>query len=1020
MRLCPAKWRFRVAAAFLALIALPVRASFLELVSPRQSSLPPVAGGGGASEAPIMSPDGRYVLFASTANNLTLMSNGAPMAASATPRLNVFVRDRASNLTTLVSIDLAASGGGNGDSLPAGIATNGQSALFESVASNLVAGDTNDVRDVFVRDLLNGTTTLVSVSTNGWSGNGVSRDAVMTPDGRYVAFVSAACDLVPNDTNGIPDVFVRDLQAHTTALVSVGAVSTNTAYLFSASASPQITPDGRYVVFYSTATNLVPGIDTAGEVYVRDVIAEDTTWVSTAALALFQSVTGGTNEVACNASISDDGQFVAFEACTNSPTGLSARGIILRYNLLTGSTDLVHTNANVPVEYFENIHTLDITPDGRFIAFVANIGNDAGTNTAIYVWDAQSGSSTLASADKDTAGPAQGTGDSPVVSPDGRFVAFISNGTNLTANPLIGEYHLYCRDLLAGTTTLIDVDTNGIGSGVTAATAPSMSADGGSLAFDSGDGALAPNDQNDDVDVFVRDLTPGITGMISDHEPSLPSVTPGGGPSGLTAGSVSADGRYVAFFSQADSLTPNDANGCADVFVRDLMTGTNLPVSLNTNQVTAHGRSAEPSISADGRYVAFSSRADDLVANDTNHVPDVFVRDLSSGTTALVSVGADGMSPGNGESFSPMISGDGCYVLFHSKASNLAPGSFGTGNENLFVRDLQAGTTYALTAGGGGTGVYAASTTPAGQHIAFIGVAPGVAGTRIYVWNSTLAARTYTNSPGFLLGASSLVSISPNGQRLACLRGTAGQLWALDVSSEASWTIQSNGLFLASIAGLQFSSDGRYLAYAMAGGIGTTQNVYLYDLEAGTNLLVSRNPDTLQPANGASDSPVISADGRFVAYRSTATDLGTGDANGHPALFVYDRLNDSTTLLTTAASGTGVGDNRSLTPIFSGDGRTLVFASWASNLSPNDFNHFSDLFAYAFFYADVVAGPGGQGPTVSWPYVPAHTYHVEYKDNLADSSWLPVTGTINIDGNRAFLEDPAPLSGQRFYRVVAE
>ena len=142
--------------------------------------------------------------------------------------------------------------------------------------SNLVANDTNNAGDIFVRDLVNGTTTLVSVNTNGWSGSGESRDPAMTPDGRYVTFASAANDLVSGDANGIPDMFVRDLQSNTTMLVSVGATSTSSISPTGSSETPEITPDGRYVAFYSTATNLVPGVTTTGEIYVRDLTAGNT------------------------------------------------------------------------------------------------------------------------------------------------------------------------------------------------------------------------------------------------------------------------------------------------------------------------------------------------------------------------------------------------------------------------------------------------------------------------------------------------------------------------------------------------------------------------------------------------------------------------------------------------------------------------------------------------------------------------------------------------------------------------
>ncbi len=325
---------------------------------------------------------------------------------------------------------------------------------------------------MFVRDLVNQTTAIVSVNTNGWSGNGISENSVMTPDGHYVAFASAANNLVAGDANNIPDVFVRDLQSNTTTLVSVGATATNATLLNNISDAPEITPDGRYVVFYSSATNLVPGVRSVNEIYVRDLIAGSTAWVSTNARTIFQSVAGTTNVASCNASISADGQFVAFETCTNTSSSPYARGIILRYDVSTGSTDLIHTNAYVPMESFENIHDLDMTPDGRFITFVGNIGNTTGTNTAIYLWDSQTGTNTLVSSDLGNTGPVGGICDSPLVSSNGQYIAFTSDATNLTANPLIGEFHLYLRDVLTSTTMLLDADTNGMGAGVNPTTSP--------------------------------------------------------------------------------------------------------------------------------------------------------------------------------------------------------------------------------------------------------------------------------------------------------------------------------------------------------------------------------------------------------------------------------------------------------------------------------------------------------------------------------------------------------------------
>jgi Tol biopolymer transport system component len=483
------------------------------------------AGGGGDAGLPIASPDERFVLFASLANNLALATNNAPIPVLAPASMNVYLRDRASNTTTLVSVNLSGAAGGNGDSWPAGISTNGRYALFESAASDLVAGDTNGAPDIFVRDLVLGVTRLVSVNTNGVSGNGGSRGSVMTPDGHYVAFTSAASDLVPADTNGISDVFVRDLQGNVTTLVSVGATPANASTLLSSSGPPAITPDGRFVAFFSTAVNLIPGVTSAGEVYVRDLVLGATTLASINARAVANSVLGSTNVISCNVSISADANFVAFECCTNAPGPTSARGIILRYNQQTGLTDLVHTNATVPLTGFENFHNLDMTPDGRFIAFVANVNGTSESSTAIYLWDAQTGTNSLVSECLDQTVPTGAFCDSPAVSSNGQYVVFFSTATNLTTNAFFGARCLYLRDMLGGTTYLVGENTNGILPWVNAASVPNLSADGQSIAFESMVACYVPT-TNANYGVFVATPLNGAIEWISAPHPALP----GGGP----------------------------------------------------------------------------------------------------------------------------------------------------------------------------------------------------------------------------------------------------------------------------------------------------------------------------------------------------------------------------------------------------------------------------------------------------------------------------------------------------------
>lgn len=974
----------------------------LRLVSVPDPTQHPPPGGGGDSIAPIMTPDGRFVLFASTANNLVLSAATNPVPGLPTARLNVFLRDRSNGQTTLVSVNGAGTGGGDADSFPTGISTDGRYALFESSASNLVANDTNGVADVFMRDVASNTTVLVSVNTNGTPGNGVCRGSTLTPDGRFAAFVSAANDLVPGDTNRIPDVFVRDLANGLTTLVSLGAQATN-SYALTGSEAPDITPDGRYVAFYTTATNLVPGVATGGEIYLHDLVANTTTWVSGGARALL----GSTKAFFFNHILSADGQFVAFEACTNPrPTSASASGVILRFSRTTGLTDLVHTNAYVQTANEEEIRSLDMTPDGRFIAFVART-NTPGT-TCIELWDAQSSLLTLVSGDPSGNVATNTTCDWPTLDVSGRYVAFLSTAANLVTNALAGDNHLYVRDLEEGTTVLVDADTNGVGSPLSPATVPRLSADGRLVVFECADASLVPDDRNRASDIFLRDLAANTNELISAHDASLP-CTSANGPTALSTLSASATSRWIAFTSDADNLTPHDTNGFRDVFVRDLLLGTNVLVSVATNGASADGISTEPSLSADGRYVAFTSSADNLVGGDTNRSPDVFVRDLQTGVTSLVSVKANGNGSANGASYSPIISSDGRFVLFRSRATDLAAGLSGA-NENLFLRDLQGGSTRALTTGG----LVTASMLPDGSLVAFVDIAGAAAG-RIYVWDSLAGARIETNSTA---AGISTVAISANGARIACFTGS-GTLALLDRVARTNGVVGS--CLPATRPGLRFSADGRFLAYAAAPVTNGTNQVYLYDFQTQTRLLVSSHAGSGVEANGNSDCPELSPDGRFLTFRSAATDLlAAGDSNAVPDLFLYDRVAGSTTLLTANDSSGAPADNRSLTPAFSADGRSLLLQSWAADLVSGDFNQSEDVFVLTFLYATVLpASTPGLGPMLSWSTRPGETYHVQYKETLADPVWQEVSGVITVVGSQAQLTDLAPGAGQRFYRVVA-
>lgn len=973
----------------------------------------PSDSAGGDSWSPVASSNGRFVLFASSANNLVAINSTNLLPLQPAPCFNVFLRDRTNATTTLVSASLAGNQGGNADSWPLAVSDDGSHALFESNASNLVPGDTNNTADVFVRDLVNDLTELISVSAYGGIANGVSRDSVMTPDGRYVAFASLATNLVAGDDNGIQDVCVRDRQNQTTTLVTVNASRGQ-------SNAPEITPDGRYVAFYSTSSNLVAGYQASGDIFVRDLTAGTTTWVSADARALLDSSLNTTNGVCYSHALSANGDFVVYQASPIWGSTEATIGLILRHHLPSGNTVIIHTNAAVLTGYYEEAHHLELTPDGRFVAFVANANDTKGTNTCILRWDAESTTNELISGDLSNAVPANTFCKWPAIDASGRFIAFICNATNLSTNALSGEYHLFVRDVLTGGTRLVAVNTNGLGLPVSLACVPRMTADGGFVAFESSSETLTPGDRNHRFDVFTHNLMSKATELVSVRHAALPSSSPND-PSIPSRFSISDDGRFIPFSSTADNLTANDTNDCADVFIRDVLAGTNLLVSVNTNNISSgNGASTGCAVSEDGRFVVFESLASDLVPGDTNNAQDVFVRDLQTRTTTLVSTSVNGSGPGNKNSYAPTISSDGRYVLFRGQATNLVD-PLVTGTENLFRRDLQSGTNQALTT----AGVSFASMTRDGKYV-LAGNAPILGGTAssLSVWTLTNAAPAYTLTQSGM----SRANISPDGKWIVFV--TSGSLRLRDRFGNTDRTL--GNVFFSPTVGARFSDDSRFLVYATTTKVtsndsNSLNDVYLYDTLGATNFLISRAFATAGAGNGESDSPAINPDGRFVAFRSFASNLVPGDTNSSSDIFLHDRMSGATLLVSANSLGSSSGNSRSFDPLFSGDSQSLLFQSSASDLAAGDSNDSSDIFlvslgsagAIPAFQVEIIpAGTLGSAPWLTWLVQPGKSYYAQYKHDLNEPNWQDLNVGVTIIGSQGYLTDSTAQAGRRFYRIV--
>ncbi len=407
----------------------------------------------------------------------------------------------------------------------------------------------------------------------------------------------------------------------------------------------------------------------------------------------------------------------------------------------------------------------------------------------------------------------------------------------------------------------------------------------------------------------------GVAGAgCTSYQVQRVSVSSTGGEGNARSGapSISSNGRVVAFESDASNLVANDKNGARDVFVHDRGDGTTIRVSVDSKGAEGNDASDHAVISAGGRFVAFESAATNLVPHDKNDVSDVFVHDLETHKTERVSVGAQGVEA-NDTSGSPSISGDGRLVAFQSTATNLAPGSAHV--SAIYVRDRQAGTTQKVSVNDKGEAANNDCESPSissdGRYVAFVcnawNLVPNIRGIAKQVYLHDRQAH-HTR----------LVSVTADGQAGSWMS------WAPHVAADGTTVYES------------------YAPNLLARDSNGTGDVLLFDPVAGTNERVSVTSGG-DPSNGPSLAPVPTAHGRYVIFSSAATNLVSGDSNGKVDVFLRDRKAKDTERVSESASG-GQSDGDSWFPVISGDGLIRAYESDATNLVPGDTNGVADVF----------------------------------------------------------------------------
>lgn len=901
------------------------------------------ASANNSSSNAVISADGNYVAFVSDATDLT--------AGDANTDQDAYIWDRNAGTIELITktVDTAAT---HGRSERLSISDDGSVVAFESLASDLLAADpvvgnidANGRKDVFYwkRSATGSAVSLVSLSSNGTSGDRLSFDPVVSGDGKRIAFVSQATDLVDiQNTTNRDSVYLFD---ENIGLLRVSAKADG-SLANGSSAAPIISRDGKRIAFKSSASDLTSQTDgnasedlfvwtqnatgpLAGTVQLVSVATSGT---ATGAAATGGGIIGAGAGVSEQASLSDDGSLISF---TSLATDLVAndtnnqKDIFLR-NLTTGTTTLVSGNAGA-VGTGESSFS-SISADGQTIAFRSAARNldpnstSGVLNTFVYKAGA-TGPATTTLLTKVGNNDANGPTNSVVISGDGSTVVFDSDAINLVAQDSNGTRDVFSTSVATPAVVLASSVGTGLGSATGSlasvlASQGALSDDGSTVIFTSNASDLAPGDTNGLSDIFVRSIVGGSTQLIS--APNDSTITNSSGVSDNPL--ISGDGRYAVFDSTNSRLVATttgnvDNNNFKDVFFWNSTTG-NLQLISAVGTTVGDRASTVQAISADGRYVVFASEATNLVVGDSNNVSDLFLWDRNDASAApkLISRTAAG-AVGDRASSKAVISADGRYVVFESAATNLVAGDTNNSTD-IFLYDVATGAVTAVSrvdAAGNSTG--ASISSGANPRIAFLSQA------QINGQDTNAIADVYVRD--ITGNTTTLVTVDAAGTN-AGAGGTGAE----------SAVISRDGKFVS------FVTTANNLTATDANGSGA--DVFIRGLETGgtTRFVSARNGSTANSSVGSSTAPQISGDGRYVIFSSTANDLASNDDNAAQDVFVRDTVQDTTQLLSrrpgsvlpipsaTGASGSGV---------ISNNGAYAVFATSANDAVAGDLNQAQDI-----------------------------------------------------------------------------
>lgn len=869
----------------------------------------------------------------------------------------------------LISVGVSATIS-NGNSEEPSSTPDGNNIVFRSAATNLVSGDTNGVDDIFLRRPLADVTERVSIASDGSQANGPSYRPQISADGRYVAFVSDASNLVPGDTNGGSDVFVRDLLGNSTLRVSVRSDGSQAAASGS-NVRVSISADGRFIAFSSEASDLVADdFNTASDIFLHDLVSGETSRVS------LNTIGADPNGPSFNPVLSADGRFVAFDSLASNLVLSDGNGVsdVFLRRLGARRTERVSVSSLGLQANGASIRP-SISANGRFVAFSSQATNldgaDTNNQSDIFLRDRASGT---------TRSRVQGNGASTEasVSPDGRSLAFTTLATNLGVPDSNGTTDVWralgppeaVLEILnplpgaPGTGEVLRVpvrveDPTGTGpvprggvevrlSDGTGCTVRLLDSSGqgacdlltgepGRVVIDArflGDERYAEARASTEIDVFPTSSI--LRTVVHAPEPSLAGqgiyvqadLQPAGGRPGgsiqFTAGSASCQ----AFLPQSGCLLAapfaSDFSINAEYSGGNGFIGATAPTILHEVQGSSRTRIARAtsgdgrgfggeadfgpgSFSRDGRYYVFASRQPYLVPEDGDSTSDVFLLDRRLNLLRRLSVPVGG-GVANDANVQPVISGNRRYVAFVTYASNLFPGDT-NGRGDVVVVDVQNGNLEVV------------SVSTAGLLADDTSLRPAISDDgKLVVFHSR---------------ASNLVAEDTNSRFDIFLRDRVAQT-TTRVSIRSDGGEGFGGLVGA--FGAQISADGRYVAYQssftnlVSGDTNGNDDIFRFDRLTGQVVRVSVASSGLQLPNGANGVSMSAEGDRIVFQSRSALDDDPDDTNNLNDVFLHELSSGVTRRVSTNDSGIA-GDGNSSEGVISPDGNWIAFTTLARNLA---------------------------------------------------------------------------------------